>query len=209
MRVSPRLTRRWLPSRADPRVLVRYLYGGHGPGSAVMPGGIRMAGDLLTPRRIPDFRRWQSPETRVRWERGAALLAGMAGVVLVFFLLIAVLPLPEETEPPPITGQAMAPTTAAPPAVASPPPAATATDPAGQGPLVATSRAFPNVRRGPSLDAPIVGQLRPQQQVQVVGRSADNQWLQILNPANIQERLWVSADMLEVTGDVRTLPEAR
>jgi hypothetical protein len=170
-----------------------------------------MAGDLLTPRRrVPDFAHWQSPETRVRWERGAALLAGMAGVVLTFLFLVAVLPLPGEAEPPPITGQAMAPTAAPPLAgVASPPPAATATAPAGQGLLVATSRAFPNVRRGPSLEAPIVGQLRPQQQVQVVGRSADGQWLQILNPANAQERLWVSADMLEVTGDVRALPEAR
>lgn len=171
-----------------------------------------MAGDLLTPRRrIPDFEHWQSPETRVRWERGAALVAGMVGVVLVFFFLIAVLPLPGEPESPPITGQAAAPPATPPAAVASSPPAQPSppAPQAGEGRLTATSRAFPNVRRGPSLEAQIVGQLRPQQQVQVVGRSADNQWLQIVNPANTQERLWVSADMLEVTGDVRTLPEAR
>lgn len=169
-----------------------------------------MAGGLLTPRRrIPDFEHWQSPETRVRWERGVALVAGMVGVVLTFSLLVVVLPLPKDTESPPITGQAAAPSAAAPTAAASPPPAATTAPPARQGLLVATSRAFPNVRRGPSLEASIVGQLRPQQQVQVVGRSADNQWLQILNPTNNQERLWVSADMLEVMGDVRTLPEAR
>lgn len=172
-----------------------------------------MAGDLLTPRRrIPDFEHWQSPETRVRWERGAALLAGMVGVVLTFLFLVAVLPLPGETESPPITGQAAAPATQPTAAGASPalqPSPAAAPVSQGEGRLAATSRAFPNVRRGPSLDAPIVGQLRPQQQVQVVGRSADGQWLQILNPSNVQERLWVSADMLEVTGDVRTLPEAR
>ncbi len=173
-----------------------------------------MAGDLLTPRRrIPDFEHWQSPETRVRWERGLALVAGMVGVVLTFLFLVVVLPLPGETESPPITGQATAPPAAQPTAVASPPPAqappAASSPSAGEGRLTATSRSFPNVRRGPSLEAPIVGQLRPQQQVQVVGRSADSQWLQILNPANAQERLWVSADLLEVAGDVRTLPEAR
>jgi hypothetical protein len=167
--------------------------------------------DLMSSRsRTPDFEHWESPETGVRWERGLAIVAGMIGVVLTFFLLLAVLPLSSEGDEKPVTGlQATTqPLTAAAAAqaTAAPPPPAPA---APEQKLSGVSRAVPNVRRQPSLTAQVVMNLRQGQKVDVVGRSADNQWLQILNPDRPSEKLWVSADMLDVTGDPRTLPEAR
>lgn len=170
--------------------------------------------DLVSGRQAaPDFEHWESPETHVRWERGLVIVAGMIGVVLTFFLLLAVLPLSPERDPELVVGSQ--PTVQAQPAAAAAAaqPAATATappaPPAPDQRLTAVSRAFPNVRRGPGLDTAVVTNLRQGQRVEVVGRSADNLWLQILNPDNSRERLWVSADMLEVTGDARTLPVAR
>ena len=189
--------------------------------------------DMVAGRsKAPDFEHWDGPETHVRWERGLAIVAGMIGVVLTFFLLIAVLPLSSTDESEPIIGlqpTAEPATTPAPAAAAAPAPApapaAAAATPAAQAAatrtpqpatpppadqrLTAVSRAFPNVRRGPGLDAAVVTNLRQGQRVDVVGRSMDNLWLQILHPENSRERVWVSADMIEVTGDVRTLPQVR
>ena len=189
--------------------------------------------DMVAGRsKAPDFEHWDGPETHVRWERGLAIVAGMIAVVLTFFLVIAVLPLSPTDESGPITGlqptaepePTQAPAGAAAVAPASAPTAAAAgATPAAQAAptrtpqpappadqrLTAVSRAFPNVRRGPGLDAAIVTNLRQGQRVEVVSRSMDNLWLQILHPENSRERVWVSADMLEVTGDVRTLPQVR
>lgn len=172
-----------------------------------------MANELLTERpKAPDFDHWESPETRVRWERGLAIVAGMVGIVFTFFFLLAVLPLSPDHEAAPIRGAQQAvepPAQAQDQPAAQPQAAATAAaqaPPPGEQRLSAVSRAFPNVRRGPALDAAVVRNLTQGQKVDVVARSNDNQWLQILNPDNSRERLWVSADMLDVTGDFRTLP---
>lgn len=173
-----------------------------------------MTQDTSTRTKAPEFDQWESPETHVRWERGLAIVAGMIAVVLTFFFLISVIPLSSGKDVEPIRG--LQPTTAAQPADAAAqaaaqatPAAAPAVPPADQR-LTATSRAFPNVRRQPALDpANIVTNLKQGQKVDVVGRSADNQWLQILNPDNSRERLWVSADMLDVTGDMRTIQVVR
>jgi hypothetical protein len=161
----------------------------------------------------PDFEHWESPETRVRWERGLAIVAGMIGVVLVFFLLLSAIPLSSgEDEDQPVRGsqgaQAQAQSQPADISAATQTPTPAPTSAPGQR-LAATSRAVPNVRRQPALSGPVVMNLRQGQQVDVVGRSPDNQWLQILNPDRPAEKLWVSADMLDVTGDPRTLPEVR
>ncbi|MBI2761771.1 MAG: SH3 domain-containing protein [Chloroflexi bacterium] len=177
-----------------------------------------MASDLTTDRRtVPDFETWESPETRIRWERGLAIVAGMVGVVITFVLLWSLIPLSAEKDAKPITGQATPNSRAqAQPAAAgdaglqpTTAPAATQAPPPAQQGLAGVSRQFPNVRRGPAIDAQIVRNLSQGQKVDVVGRSPDNQWLQIVNPDNPRERLWVSADMLDVTGDPRTLPEVR
>lgn len=169
-----------------------------------------MTNDLSSERsRVPEFYRWESPETRIRWERGLAIIAGMIGVVLVFFLLIAVIPLSAGSDRRPIAGLQ---SISAGAAVVAPEPAApapTQAPPPQEQRLTGVSRAAPNVRRGPGINAPILTNLRQGQRVEVTGRSTDNQWLQILHPENSREKVWVSADMLDVTGDARTLPEAR
>ena len=173
-----------------------------------------MAQELPSSRsKAPDFEHWESPETHVRWERGLAIVAGMILVVLTFFFLLSVLPLSPQEEGEEIRGlqPTLPPATATTPAEAAQPtatPAASGAPPSDQR-LTATSRAFPNVRTAPSLESRIVSNLKQGQKVDVVGRSPDNAWLQILNPENSRERYWVSADMLEVTGDVRTLPQVR
>lgn len=175
-----------------------------------------MVNDFVDERsQAPDFEHWESPETRVRWERGLAIVAGMIGVVLVFFMLLAAIPLSSGKEDSQgvrgsqgTQGQGQA--QSQPADISAPTPAPTAAPTAVPGQrLAATSRAVPNVRRQPSLSGPVVMNLRQGQQVDVVGRSPDNQWLQILNPDRPAEKLWVSADMLDVTGDPRTLPEVR
>lgn len=173
-----------------------------------------MASNLDSSRRaVPDFENWESPETRIRWERGLAIVAAMIGVVLTFFFIMSVLPLSSDSNEAPVTGRATVPPAAT--AAATPAAQATQAPAAPQAPSVpiqglnATSRAVPNVRRGPGLDAAVVRQLSQGQRVNVVARSTDNQWLQIVNPDNPNERLWVSADMLDVSGDPRSLPEAR
>ena len=175
-----------------------------------------MAHELPSERpKAPDFEHWESPETHVRWERCLEIIAGMIAVVFTFFFLVSVLPLSPEQDNEEIRGL-QPPIQAEAPAAQAPAPQPQSTSIAtSQGPppadqrVSATSRAFPNVRRAPTLDAAVVTNLQQGQRVEVVGRSADNLWLQILNPTNSRERLWVSVDMLDVTGDARALPVAR
>lgn len=166
-----------------------------------------MANELMPGRsRAPDFAHWQSPETRVRWERGLAIIAGMIGIVVTFFVLLVSLPISAgkpEVRP---AGPAGAPTATPPLSAAAP----TATPQVAATPkLSAIAPEASNVRRQPSLSGQIVTILRQGQRVDVVGRTPDSQWLQILLPERPAEKLWVSADRLDVTGDPRTLPEVR
>lgn len=175
-----------------------------------LSGDHGMAQNIVSERpKAPDFEEWESPETHVRWARGLALIAGMIAIVITFIFLWSVIPLSSEKDSEAITG--LQPTAAAPAVVEATAAAAAAATALPSPPpqdqrLTAVSRAFPNVRQGPSLSAAVVSNLRQGQTVEVVGRSQDNLWLQILNPTNSRERLWVSADMLDVTGDARTLP---
>src|SRR5690349_21094466 len=108
-----------------------------------------MASNLEADKRsVPDFDSWESPETRIRWERGLAIVAGMIGVVLTFFFIMSVLPLSSSDDPTPVTGAATvrpAPAGTAAPAAAqaqATPAAAAANQ---NGALSGTSRAIPNV----------------------------------------------------------------
>ena len=171
-----------------------------------------MTDDRMTGRsRAPDFETWESPETRVRWERGLAIVAGMIGVVLTFFLLLAMLPISaEKDEEAPLTGaQATAPPDAAAAAQSSPASPAQPTATPATPKLSASAPEASNVRRQPSLNGQVVLTLRPGVRVDVIGRTPDSQWLQIIHPDRPTEKLWVSADRLEVSGDPRTLPEVR
>lgn len=157
--------------------------------------------------------RLRTTETYIHWDRGLAITAGMIGIVLIFVLLIVALPIRESSGSQQLTGiaEAPAPTTAAATAVPSTAPAtavAPATGP-DQPRLVATTRQFPFVRTGPGINWTAAGNLRQGQQVEVVGRSPDRLWLQIVLPNNTRERGWVSQEFLAVEGDINTLPEVR
>lgn len=157
--------------------------------------------------------RFRTPESYIHWDRGMAIIAGMIAIVLIFFLLIIALPIRESSGGEQLTGiaDAPAPTTAAAPTAAAAA-AATAVAPAtgpDQPRLPATTRQFPFVRRGPGINWTAVMNLQQGQRVEVVGRSPDRQWLQIVLPTNARERGWVSQEFLAVDGDLNTLPEVR
>ncbi len=67
--------------------------------------------------------------------------------------------------------------------------------PAGIDTGVVNSEARLNLRQRPSTDAPILGKLEPGSQVQLVGRSVDNAWLQV-NAGAMDG--WVSAIYIEL-----------
>lgn len=157
--------------------------------------------------------RLRTSETYIHWDRGLAIVAGMIGIVLFFVLLFIALPIQAGRSGAQLTGiaEAPAPVTAGAPAAAAAAPA-TAVPPAtgpDQPRLPATARQFPFVRKGPGINWTAVMNLSQGQRVEVVGRSPDRQWFQIVLPTNARERGWVSQEFLGVDGDVNTLPEVR
>jgi micrococcal nuclease len=64
-----------------------------------------------------------------------------------------------------------------------------------------------NVRAGPSTGYAIVGKLSLDDSVEVVGRNAPGDWLQVVYPANSDRRGWIAADYAKLTGPLETLPE--
>jgi|GEM_PF-2502514 len=154
--------------------------------------------------------RFRTYESFIHWDRGFAIVAGMIGIVLVFVLLTVLIPLRAGGDDSAITGLATPPP--APAVQATPPPPAMAAPPAtgpDQPRLPATSRQFPFVRRGPGLNFAVIMNLQQGQRVEVVGRSPDRQWVQIVLPESARDRGWVSLDLLAVEGDLNALPEVR
>jgi ABC-type branched-subunit amino acid transport system substrate-binding protein len=79
-------------------------------------------------------------------------------------------------------------------------PTATATP---QGVVATVTRAIQNVRSGPGLNYDVIGQLRQNDQVQVIGASADLSWL-VIQFRGTQG--WISAAIMDVFGDPNTVP---
>lgn len=154
--------------------------------------------------------RFRTPESYVHWERGLAIVAGMVGVVLLFFLLMIALPIRGRDGGETITGTAgiVAPAASAPPSARATPSAPPAVGPV-EPRLPASTREFPFVRRGPGINFAVIMNLRQGQRVEVVGKSVDRQWLQIVVPERPTERGWVSQEFLAVEGDVNTLRDVR
>jgi branched-chain amino acid transport system substrate-binding protein len=75
--------------------------------------------------------------------------------------------------------------------------------PTPQGVVATITRAVQNVRSGPSTDYPTIGQLKQGEQVQVIGANLDFTWLVIQFRG---QQGWISAPILDVFGDLRTLP---
>jgi TolB protein len=64
-----------------------------------------------------------------------------------------------------------------------------------------------NVRTGPGVAYPIVGGLSLGDAVEVVGKNAAGNWLQITYPADAEGRAWVAAAYVDLTGSLATVPE--
>ena len=63
-----------------------------------------------------------------------------------------------------------------------------------------------NCRFGPSVAYSVVGVLEAGRQAEVVGRSADLQWLYVRNPVNPSANCWLSAGFILAVGNVEGLP---
>jgi uncharacterized protein YgiM (DUF1202 family) len=155
--------------------------------------------------------RFRTPESYIHWDRGLAIVAGMIGIILLFVLLLTTLPIRQASDREQLTGLAEAPAPTAQAQQSPPPPGSAPTAPTGpaQPRLAAIARQFPYVRRGPGTNFAIVMNLTQGQRVEVVGRSPDRQWYQVVRPDNASERAWVSAEFLAVEGDINSLPEVR
>jgi len=156
--------------------------------------------------------RFRTPESYIHWDRGIAIVAGIIGILLVFFLLLIALPIRDSDERDQITGTASAPAPVTTPAASALARGASAATPAtgpDQPRLAAQARQFPFVRRGPGINYAVIMNLQQGQRVEVVGRSSDRQWFQVVLPDNARERGWVSQEFLAVEGDSNTLPEVK
>lgn len=75
-------------------------------------------------------------------------------------------------------------------------------------PLAKVTAPTLNVRAGPDTAYATIGKLSLDDSVEVVGRNAASDWLQIVYPANSDRRGWIAADDAKLTGPMETLPEA-
>ncbi len=71
--------------------------------------------------------------------------------------------------------------------------------------IIGTSSSNPNLRLGPGKTFAIAGSLSSGQEVNIIGRSAANDWLQLLIDNEVR---WVAQQFIDVTGDLLTLPVA-
>jgi branched-chain amino acid transport system substrate-binding protein len=75
--------------------------------------------------------------------------------------------------------------------------------PTPQGVVATVTRAIQNVRTGPGLAYDVIGQLNQGEQVQVIGANTDFSWLVIQFRG---QQGWISRAILEVFGNLNTLP---
>ncbi len=63
-----------------------------------------------------------------------------------------------------------------------------------------------NIRRGPGTDFGVVGQIPLGQPFRAVGRTAQNDWLEICCPLPSEQAAWVSAEFMALLGAVDAIP---
>jgi hypothetical protein len=72
---------------------------------------------------------------------------------------------------------------------------------------LASAREQPvNCRFGPDVSYTIVGALNPGRQAEVIGKNPDITWLFVRNPSDPSNSCWLSADYINVEGNVDLLP---
>lgn len=180
----------------------------------------RLTEHAQAPRTRPQREQRLMFEATTHWARGMWIIVGMVATVIAFLVILQVLPKPGDGNPidaltnsntnapanatlatgGTATAVALATVTAA----ASPGPSGTGT-PSGKFLGVPRAGSAPNVRPAPSTNNNPVGQLAPGRQVEVIGRSADNAWWQIVWDNN--QKAWVAADLMTLnSGDPNQLP---
>jgi len=124
---------------------------------------------------------------------------------------------PEALAPPPEPTQPPAPPTQPPPQPTVPPPSnqqpPAGQSPAGQqppadAPSVTVTNEFVNVRTGPDVAYPKIGELRQGQVAPVRGKSADGRWWQISYPAGPGGVGWVINDYVQANSAAANAPVA-
>jgi hypothetical protein len=129
---------------------------------------------------------------------------------------------PEALAPPPEPTQPPAPPTQPPPTQPTAPPPANPQPPAGQppapppagqqppadAPSVTVTNEFVNVRTGPDVAYPKIGELRQGQVAPVRGKSADGRWWQISFPAGPGGVGWVINDYVQANSAAANAPVA-
>ena len=123
---------------------------------------------------------------------------------------VAPTPLPRPTDPPPSPSSTAAPTvTPLPPTATALPPAATptatATIPAQKPRVVADAAA--NLRGGPGTNYPMIGQMTPGKEVDIIGRNSNGDWWRIAWEGASQA--WVAGLVVRVLGPIDTVPAVR
>ena len=73
-------------------------------------------------------------------------------------------------------------------------------------PWAAITAGVLNVRRGPSTNYPVIGQLKQNDVVEISGKNADGSWLQIVYPTGTIGRGWISASYAQVRGSPVSIP---
>jgi hypothetical protein len=142
-------------------------------------------------RRVPS-------EGETRWGRGMFIVAGMLGIVLVFFVALSALQFGSR-DVPQIRGLV--------PVLASGTAQTTATAASTGTPVHFTAlvNQFPNVHASPGTDSRIIGPpLQNGSMVNVIGRTSDSAWLQVMLPDGSTG--WSSASYLTVSGGVSSVP---
>lgn len=88
---------------------------------------------------------------------------------------------------------------------AAPAPPTGVTPPPGVPWAAITARVL-NVRRGPSTNYSVIGQLEQNDVVEIAGKNADSSWLQIVYPTGTIGRGWISVSYAQVSGSLASIP---
>jgi hypothetical protein len=141
-----------------------------------------------------------TPETQIRWARGALIVASMIGVFLIFFVVLSLLEYGSKDNPQ-IRG--LAPVSVSTTATATAQAAGTPT-PASPTGVTAVVHQAPYVRSGPGIDYPILSNLQDGMVVSVIGRTPDGSWLKVQAPSGVLG--WSGALYLTPSGGVSNVP---
>jgi hypothetical protein len=130
--------------------------------------------------------------------RNPFVLGGLAAVVAVLLVIVAVVAFSGDG------GSGSGQDSAAKPATKTPTPEQVA---GGDG-VTGKANATVNVRNGPVNTAEVLGVLRRGGEVSVDGKSADDEWLQIVYPPRSKLHGWVLASSLDLNSDISGLAVA-